>query len=168
MAADKIPPENHIQTSQAQAKGPQSETFRRRYADFFEFAPVGYFTFDPSGVILDVNSTGAMLLGADRKKLLGQPFSALISANSQSVFDSHSRRLFETREQQTCDVKLLDGCGQLHWVQIESVATAAAIRRNFARSSMRLRSASSARMRCVRRALNWSNGCANAPPNLKK
>jgi PAS domain S-box-containing protein len=122
MAADKIPPENEIQTSQAQAEGPDSETFRRRYADFFEFAPVGYFTFDESGVILDANATGAMLLGADRKKLLGQPFSAFIAAESKEIFDSHSRRLFKTRRLHTCDVKLLDGRGQLHWVQIESTA----------------------------------------------
>ncbi len=122
MTANKIPPENGIQTSHAEAKGSESETFRRRYADFFKFAPVGYFTFDPSGVILNVNSTGAILLGADRQKLLGQPFSAFISPDSIKVFDSHSRRLFKTRQLQTCDVKLLNGSGQLHWIQIESTA----------------------------------------------
>jgi PAS domain S-box-containing protein len=122
MTANKIPPKNDIQASQAETKGSESETFRRRYEDFFEFAPIGCFTFDPSGVILNVNPTGAVLLGTDRQKLLGQPFSAFISPDSIEVFDSHSRRLFKTRGKQTCDVKLFNGSGQLHWIQIESTA----------------------------------------------
>ena len=44
--------------------------FRRRYSDFFEFAPLGYFTFDRSGVILNVNPTGALLLGARSGQLV--------------------------------------------------------------------------------------------------
>ena len=95
---------------------------RRRYADFFDFAPVGYFTFNREGLILDVNATGAILLGADRTNLLNQHFSQFISADSQTVFTRHSQQLFDTRQKQTCDVKLLNGHKKAHWVQLESVA----------------------------------------------
>jgi PAS domain-containing protein len=37
-----------------------------RYAELYGFAPVGYFTFDLSGRIREVNPTGAQLLGIDR------------------------------------------------------------------------------------------------------
>ncbi len=36
---------------------------RSRYADFFEFAPVGYLILASDGQILEVNRTGASLLG---------------------------------------------------------------------------------------------------------
>ena len=47
---------------------------RDRYADLYDFAPVGYFTLDPQGLILEVNLTGARLLGAPRDSLLRKPF----------------------------------------------------------------------------------------------
>ena len=95
---------------------------RRRYSDFFDFAPVGYFTFGSDGIILDVNPTGALLLGADKPNLLNQHFSHFISPDSQTVFKRHSRQLFDTRQKQTCDVELRNGHKESHWVQLESIA----------------------------------------------
>jgi PAS domain S-box-containing protein len=54
--------------------------------------------------------------------MLSQPFSEFIAADSLGIFQSHSQRLFESRKKQTCDVKLLNGNGRSHWVQLESVA----------------------------------------------
>jgi len=99
-----------------------SKNLRRRYSDFFEFALVGYFTFDPSGVILNVNPTGALLLGTDRNSLLSQPFSTFISPDSQQVFEVHRLELFDTRTKQICDLKLLDRHKNPIWVQLESLA----------------------------------------------
>jgi PAS domain S-box-containing protein len=98
-----------------------SKNFQRRYSDFFQFAPVGYFTFDRSGVILNVNPTGALLLGTDRDSLLSQPFSTFISPDSQDVFELHRLGLFDTRTKQICDLKLLDHHKNPIWVQLESL-----------------------------------------------
>src|SRR4030095_15007613 len=43
------------------------EESRSRYADLYDFAPVGYFTFDSEGRIREINLTGAALLGAPRE-----------------------------------------------------------------------------------------------------
>ncbi len=98
-----------------------SKNFQRRYSDFFQFAPVGYFTFDRSGVILNVTPTGALLLGTDRDSLLSQPFSTFISPDSQDVFELHRLGLFDTRTKQICDLKLLDHHKNPIWVQLESL-----------------------------------------------
>jgi PAS domain-containing protein len=50
------------------------EESRRRYHYLFDFAPVGYFTFDKNGVIVDVNQTGCTQLGIDKISLLKKPF----------------------------------------------------------------------------------------------
>ncbi len=101
---------------------PESVHHRRRYSDFFQFAPVGYFTFDRTGVILEANSTGAMLLGTDRDRLLKRPFSDFISPESEEVFELHSRRIFNSRTLQSCDLKLSNHQHSPIWVQLESLA----------------------------------------------
>ena len=104
-----------------QKDAPPLRSTRRRYTDFFDFAPVGYFTFNRDGFILDVNPTGALLLGADKTNLLNQHFSHFISPDSQNVFEKHSRQLFDTQQKQICDVKLMNGHKKAHWIQLESV-----------------------------------------------
>ena len=101
---------------------PESVHHRRRYSDFFQFAPVGYFTFDRTGVILEANSTGALLLGTDRNRLLNKPFSQFISPESEKVFELHSRRIFNSRTLQSCDLKLSNHHHSPIWVQLESLA----------------------------------------------
>jgi len=122
MTNGRLPPKNVNPNSDNNPHRPESKTHKRRYADYFEFAPVGYFTFNRSGVILNVNPAGALLLGTDRNRLMNQPFPASIAPDSRDVFDLHSRALFESRQKQTCDLKLLNGDGRTHWVQLESVA----------------------------------------------
>ncbi len=46
------------------------EESRSKYSDLYDFAPVGYFTFSQTGEIVEVNLTGASLLGLDRSLLL--------------------------------------------------------------------------------------------------
>ena len=42
------------------------------YLDIFDFAPIGYFTLNPDGVIVRVNLTGAAILGVVRSRLVNQ------------------------------------------------------------------------------------------------
>ena len=51
----------------------------RRYADMFEFVPIGFFTLAPEGRILEVNPTGARLLGANISDLIDQKFTKFIA-----------------------------------------------------------------------------------------
>ena len=66
MNKGRLPPQNDNQISNKKDNVAESKSYRRRYSDHFEFAPVGYFTFDRSGVVIDVNPKGALLLGTDR------------------------------------------------------------------------------------------------------
>ena len=57
---------------------------------------MGYFTLSDAGLILEVNLTGAALLGVDRSALPGQPFSRFIVSGAQDVYYSLSKTLPET------------------------------------------------------------------------
>ncbi len=57
------------------------EQARDRYVDLYDHAPVGYLTLDRDGrCVLQVNLTGAAMLGADRSQLLGSPFVRHVAA----------------------------------------------------------------------------------------
>jgi len=55
------------------------EEARDRYVDLYEFAPIGYITITPEGMISEINLTGAEMLGVDRAKLLNQRFSMFVA-----------------------------------------------------------------------------------------
>ena len=42
------------------------EQSRDRFVDLYDFAPIAYITLDGNGIVLDINLTGASLLGLER------------------------------------------------------------------------------------------------------
>ena len=63
------------------------ELSRNKYAELYELAPVGFFTFDTHGVVREANITGARLLGTQRRALIDTPFSCFLA-------DAEGRKLF--------------------------------------------------------------------------
>jgi PAS domain S-box-containing protein len=61
-----------------------------RYAELYDSAPVGYVTFDESGIVQEMNQTGARMLGREVHHLVGQPF--LFCVESSETFYGHLKR----------------------------------------------------------------------------
>jgi PAS domain S-box-containing protein len=99
--------------------------FQRRYADMFEFVPIGFFTLGPEGRILEVNPTGARLLGADRTDLIGQKFTNFIAEGFQAGFLHHCKKVLKSGNRETYDLKLFKGNRSFFWAQLESIAVMA-------------------------------------------
>ena len=59
---------------------------RDRYLALYEFAPVGYFTLDRNGSILEANLTAASLFGMQRSNLQGGRFSEYVSPADRNRF----------------------------------------------------------------------------------
>ncbi len=98
------------------------EGSRNRYSDLYDFAPVGYFTFDKNGLIIEVNLTGASKLGVERQFLIKKPFSIYIAPDSKSMFYLHLREVFRSGSRQTCELKLVGKSGNQFYAQLESLA----------------------------------------------
>jgi PAS domain S-box-containing protein len=96
------------------------EEARNRYSDLYDFAPIGYFTFDKNGSILEVNLTGAKKLGRERGNLIKKPFSLYIHGN-KDIFSSHIREVFNTETQMICELRLVDNKGNIYDAQLESM-----------------------------------------------
>ncbi len=95
---------------------------RDRYADLYDFAPVGYFSLDRKGTIREVNLTGAGLLGLERSRLVNQPFCRWVAPEFQEACRAHFLKVYETGVNQTCEVKIRSQDGQSFFVSLESRA----------------------------------------------
>ena len=73
------------------------EESRDRYVDLYDFAPIGYMTINASGIVREINLTGAVLLGKERGKIIGLPFNGLVAAADRLQFADHLR---QCRQQQ--------------------------------------------------------------------
>lgn len=101
----------------------QLEASRLAYKTLYDFAPVGYFTFDPRGRILGVNITGADQLGVARRDLLKQTFTDFIAATSQDDFYLHCRQVLARESRQSCELRLHRADGSPFEARLESHAT---------------------------------------------
>jgi PAS domain S-box-containing protein len=97
---------------------------RGKYADLYDFAPVGYFTLDARGLIREVNQTGSDLLGIGKRLLINKSFSlALANAADQRAFRAHLKDAFLKQTRQTCEVSLKKNKGLPFFAQLQSIAT---------------------------------------------
>lgn len=55
------------------------EASRDRFADLYEFAPIGYLTLNENGLITEINFIGATLLGMERKHLIHRRFARFVA-----------------------------------------------------------------------------------------
>ncbi len=113
--------ELEMQNEELRRTQSELEESRNRYSNLYDFAPVGYFTFDKNGLIVDINLTGAHKLDVERSFLIKKPFSLYIDFSSRDVFYSHLRQVFKTNARQTCEIKLMDKNKNQFDVQLESL-----------------------------------------------
>ncbi len=68
-----------------------SEALAATFTDLYDFAPVGYFSVDQQGAILELNLIGAAMLGTERSILVNQRLQGFV-ATSNFAYDGSSRR----------------------------------------------------------------------------
>jgi PAS domain S-box-containing protein len=88
--------ELEAQNQQLREAHHQLEESRARYSDLYDFAPVAYCTFDSAGCILEINLTGAAMLGMQRSRVIGRPFAVYIAESDRAAFRMHLQRRFQS------------------------------------------------------------------------
>jgi PAS domain S-box-containing protein len=98
------------------------EQARDKYLDLYDYAPVAYFTLDKNGLISDTNLTAVRLLGMEMKSIVTRPFSRLVSRDDQDIYYFHYQQVLETRNRQTCEIKLVKKSGKQFHARLDSIA----------------------------------------------
>ena len=100
----------------------QLEASHRNLAEWFDFTPVGCFTFDREGLIVDVNLTGTAALGVAKEFLLNRPFSGFVEPELQSTFQAHLRQVFSGDGKPQCRLQLVPQGGAPFLASLQSMA----------------------------------------------
>jgi PAS domain S-box-containing protein len=101
----------------------QLEEAIHRYVDLFDFAPIGYVTFNRSARVEEINFTAARLIGRSRKQLIGCTFTVCIAKEDTQLFLHH---LFECRSSEgpvVTELQLQRRDGKKFPVQLSTTAT---------------------------------------------
>jgi len=93
-----------------------------RYADLYDFAPVGYVTIDSSGFIIEANFATATLLGVGRDHLLGSKISDFFAPTSQDDAYLYLQKIFSTAEKHITELEIRRQDGGFVTVRLESAA----------------------------------------------
>ena len=112
--------ELELQNAQLQATNLELERLKDEYADLFDRAPLGYLALDAGGVIVQANLAGCGLMGAlDRQHLIGRRLLLFVAEGHRTTFVAFMRRILETAEQQTIELKMSRGDGTPWFARID-------------------------------------------------
>jgi PAS domain-containing protein len=99
--------ELEMQNDELQNARNELEVALEKYTDLYDFAPVGYFSIDESGVILEANLTTTALLGVERSRLVNRRLLLFISPTSQPTFLAFLKKFFTGLTDRVCVLQLL-------------------------------------------------------------
>ncbi|KAA3651490.1 MAG: PAS domain S-box protein [Proteobacteria bacterium] len=89
-----------------------------RYAELFEFAPVGYLILNAEGRIDDVNQTATALLATPRSQLLGHRLAEFIAAEDRDRWHRVHASLMQSAERLHCELQLCVPSGDCFFARL--------------------------------------------------
>ena len=113
--------ELELQNEELRRTQVELEASRSRYFDLYDQAPVGYFTINETGLILEANLTAATLLGVTPGELVTQSLTHFVLPEDQDYYDQHCKQLFATGAPQVCDLRLVNRNGLPLWARVKAV-----------------------------------------------
>jgi PAS domain S-box-containing protein len=116
--------ELELQNEELKQSKVEVDAVLEKYTDLYDFAPVGYFSLDEQGLILEVNLTGAALLGMERARLINRRFQLFVAPQSRPAFNTSLKTIFSKYEKQVCEASLLPAGRTAFWADLEAKAAA--------------------------------------------
>jgi PAS domain S-box-containing protein len=114
--------ELEMQNAELQKARDELEGTLEKYTDLYDFAPVGYFSIDESGVILEANLTGATYLGVERSRLINRRLLLFISPTSRPLFLAFLKKIFTRPTHEVCEAQLLKEGGGDFWAGFQATS----------------------------------------------
>ncbi len=98
------------------------EEARNRYADLYDFAPVGYLTLDENGCILEINRTATLLLDQEHADAVGKPFARWLAPGEAGQFHVYLNQALSSASNVVIETKIMSA-GTLRDIRLESLAS---------------------------------------------
>lgn len=116
--------ELEMQNVELQEARDEMEVLLEKSTDLYDFAPVGYFSLDEAGVIVEANLTSAAMLGVERSRLLKQRLHLFMPPPSRPDFLAFLKKVFAGPHDQTCETQLLKADGTTLGASFRAISVA--------------------------------------------
>jgi PAS domain S-box-containing protein len=93
----------------------------KRYAELYDFVPVGYVTLSERGLIGDLNRAASRMLGIAPGALSQQPFRGLVLPADRELYDEYLKDLLATGALLECELRLIRPDCDLYWVRLDAI-----------------------------------------------
>jgi PAS domain-containing protein len=114
--------ELEMQNEELREANETAELALRKFTMLYDLAPMGYFTLEPDGTIVELNFTAAEMLGDRRFSLVNSNFKLFVSDESKAVFNEFFQKVFSENYKEFCEVKLGYDKNPLGLVYMEGVS----------------------------------------------
>jgi PAS domain S-box-containing protein len=97
------------------------EESRDKFLDLYDFAPLGYLTLSDKALIMDMNLTGAKLLGVERGRRVKAPFSKFVAEKDADPWHWYFLNVLNQQEKRICTLMLTRGDGSAFPARLEGI-----------------------------------------------
>jgi PAS domain S-box-containing protein len=114
--------ELEVQNAELEDSRNRMEDLLEKYTDLYDFAPVGYFSLNPEGRIVEVNLTGAGWFGMERSRLVNQHFRRFVVPASRPIVREFLERVFGGKSTEVCEAALFRADGKSFWAGLHGTS----------------------------------------------
>lgn len=115
--------ELQLQNEELREAAKRVEASERKYAELYQFAPVGYVTLDGQGTVAQANQAACQMLGLPFKRLKGRGFSLFVAREHHQVFFRSIREIAGTKKKENfCEIELVRSDNSTTYVQLAVAA----------------------------------------------
>jgi len=100
-----------------------AEEMLEKYAELYDYAPIGYLTLDSEGTIHELNLAAAAMLGKDRANLRLRNFHLFLETHSKISFRLFLEKLFMNPGSASCDLELTSASGHSIFTHADAAIT---------------------------------------------
>ena len=101
------------------------EESRDRYADLYDFAPIGYLTLSREGMITEINLAASDMLGVVRKRMVARRFSQFVADKDRDRWYLHFASVLKHEQRQRCELEFQSEDGSHFHAQLDSMKVGA-------------------------------------------
>lgn len=84
-----------------------SQDVVERYTDLFHFSTSGYFILSKDGEIIDLNKSGARMLGKERLEIKNRFFGFFVADKHKPIFSNFLQKVFSSKFRTSCELLLM-------------------------------------------------------------
>lgn len=112
--------ELELQNQELQRTQSELQSSRNRYFSLFDLAPLPYFVFDAQHQLVDLNLAAAELVGSERARVKGQPFSPWLTAEHRDFFHQHLNLCFADLTPRNLEIRFEGRAKRPRWIRLHS------------------------------------------------